>query len=146
MRDKSEIADLKHEVAVGATLDHKNVIQIYGYHDQHSLPLLAMQLFNARNLKIEMRENPEFIAANMKDIIRQCCDGLQYLHDKGWIHCDVKPDNFLLDEKDAIVKLIDFSIAEKAKTGLGGMFAGKSKSIRGTRSYMSPEQIRRQKA
>ena len=142
--NKSEIADLKHEVAVGATLDHKNVIQIYGFHDEHGLPLLAMQLYNARNLKIEMRENPEFIGANAKEIIMQCCDGLHYLHQQGWIHCDVKPDNFLLDE-NANVKLIDFSIAEKIKKGLGGMFAGKSKSIRGTRSYMSPEQIRRQK-
>lgn len=142
--NKSEIADLKHEVAVGATLDHKNVIQIYGFYDEHGLPLLAMQLFNARNLKIEMRENPEFIGVNAKNIIMQCCDGLHYLHQQGWIHCDVKPDNFLLDD-DANVKLIDFSIAEKIKKGLGGMFAGKSKSIRGTRSYMSPEQIRRQK-
>ena len=142
--DKSEIADLKHEAAVGATLDHENVIKIFGFHDEHGLPLLAMQLFNARNLKIEMRENPEFIATNAKTIIKRCCDGLEHLHEKGWIHCDVKPDNFLSDE-EAHVKLIDFSIAEKAKKGLGGLLAGKSKSIRGTRSYMAPEQIRRQK-
>lgn len=142
--NKSEIADLKHEAAVGATLDHENVIKIYGYHDEHGLPLLAMQLFNARNLKIELRENQSFIGANAKVIIKRCCDGLQHLHEKGWIHCDVKPDNFLSDEK-ANVKLIDFSIAEKPKRGLGALLAGKSKNIRGTRSYMAPEQIRKQK-
>ena len=141
--NKLWIADLKHEASVGAKLDHKNVIKIFGFHDEHGLPLLAMQLFNARNLKIEMRENPDFIAANAKEIIQRCIAGLQHLHEKGWIHCDVKPDNFLLDDQ-AHVKLIDFSIAEKAKKGLGGLLA-KTKTIRGTRSYMAPEQIRRQK-
>lgn len=142
--NKSEIDDLKHEAAVGASLDHESVIKIYGFHDEHGLPLLAMQLFNAKNLKIELRENPVFIADNARDIIKLCAEGLEHLHSKGWIHCDVKPDNFLLDDT-GVAKLIDFSIAEKPKKGIGALFAGKPKKIRGTRSYMAPEQIRRQK-
>ena len=58
------------------------------------------------------------------------------------MHCDVKPDNFLADEQ-ANVKLIDFSIAEKIKKGFS--LFGRPKVIRGTRSYMAPEQIRKQK-
>ena len=70
------------------------------------------------------------------------------MHDKGWIHCDVKPDNFLADEQ-ANVKLIDFSIGvrDKKKGGISSLFGGnRPKSIRGTRSYMAPEQIRRKHA
>ncbi len=62
---------------------------------------------------------------------------------KGWVHCDVKPDNFLLNEKGGI-KLIDFTISQKAATGMLSRLFGKQKVIRGTRSYMSPEQIRGQ--
>ena len=64
-----------------------------------------------------------------------------YLHDQGSIHCDIKPDNYLVH--GAEVKLIDFSIAEKnEKKGIGSLLSGLGKSkIRGTRSYMSPEQI-----
>ena len=143
---KTETDYLKHEALVGQDLDHPNVIKIYDFHSEHGLPFLSMQLFNARNLKIEMRERPEEILINLPAIIRKCAEGLQHLHSKGWLHCDVKPDNFLADEQGN-VRVIDFSIAEKAKKGgLAALFGGGgSKKIRGTRSYMAPEQIRRKK-
>ena len=74
---------------------------------------------------------------------QDCALGLGFLHSHKMVHCDVKPDNFLADEK-AHIKLIDFSIALKAqkrKSGLGKLFARKPKQAAGTRSYMAPEQI-----
>jgi serine/threonine protein kinase len=145
-KDKHEIEQLRHEANVGEELDHPNVIKIFGYHDEGGLPLLAMQLSTAQNLKIELRERPEIMAANIVPVIRSCALGLEHLHSKGWAHCDVKPDNFLADEQ-ANVKLIDFSIAvkiKKKKSGLGKLFSRKPKQAQGTRSYMAPEQIRRE--
>lgn len=139
--NQEEIEHLKHEAKVGACVDHPNVIKIFNFYNLHGFPFISMQLFNAKNLKIEMRERAEFVSLNMKSIIEKCAEGLQHLHEQGWVHCDVKPDNFLADEQ-ANVKLIDFSIAEKIKKGF---FASKPKKIRGTRSYMAPEQIRRKK-
>ncbi len=142
--DKEQIGQLKHEAEVGKTLDHPNVIKIFSYHEDQGFPLIAMQLFNARNLKIEMRDRPEFMIPNISPIIRSCAQGLEHLHQQGWVHCDVKPDNFLADEQ-ANVKLIDFSICVKQKKsgGIISLLGGRVKTIRGTRSYMSPEQIRR---
>lgn len=138
--NKEEIAQLRNEGAVGIGLDHKNVIKIYEFNNKYNLPFLAMELFNARNLKQEMRERPEHIAFHAPEIIRRCALGLSYFNEQGYVHCDVKPDNFLVNSK-AEVKLIDFSIAQKARSGLSSLFGGK-KAIQGTRSYMSPEQIR----
>lgn len=138
--NKEEINQLKNEGAVGIGLDHKNVIKIFEFNNSFNLPFLAMELFNARNLKQEIRERPEFVAFHAPKIIRSCGEGLAYFNEQGFVHCDVKPDNFLVNS-DSEVKLIDFSIARKAKKGFGSLFGGK-KVVQGTRSYMSPEQIR----
>ena len=59
-----------------------------------------------------------------------------------WIHRDIKPDNLLVNSAGE-VRLIDFALAYKPPTGLSRLFYRKIKP-RGTRSYMSPEQIRGQ--
>ena len=142
--DKFEIEQLVHEAKVGKSLEHENIVKIFEYCHINETPFIAMELFTARNLKIELRENYYEVASKMKKIIVRCGESLGHLNDKGWVHCDVKPDNFLVDPETGLVKLIDFSIAEKAKKGgLGALFGRKSKAIRGTRSYMAPEQIRR---
>lgn len=140
--DRREIMHLKHEAMVGKTLNHPAVIRIFDFMDQYSVPFIAMQLFNARNLKQALRDQNSFVQYNVREIILRCAEGLQYLHEQGWVHCDVKPDNFLVDES-ANVKLIDFSIARQLKKR-PGFFArfSKSRAVQGTRSYMSPEQIR----
>jgi len=139
-KDKNEIAQMMHEAEVGQEVRHPNVIAIFGFHNSHGLPFLEMQLFHAKNLKIELRERPQFVQINIKQIIQKCAIGLAHMHEKGWVHCDVKPDNFLADEQGN-VKLIDFAIALKMKRGIFG--GARMKTVQGTRSYMSPEQIRR---
>ena len=142
-KDKEEIRQLKHEANIGTDLSHPNVIKIHEFYDEQNAMLISMELFHAPNMKIVMREKPELIAPNVAPIIRQCAKALQHLHDKGWVHCDVKPDNYLLND-ETVVKLIDFSIAVKLKQGmLGSLLGGRPKHIQGTRSYMAPDQIRR---
>jgi serine/threonine protein kinase len=142
-KDKEEVRQLKHEANIGTDLDHPNVIKIHEFYNEQNAMLISMELFHAPNMKIVMREKPELIAPNVAPIIRQCAKSLQHLHDRGWVHCDVKPDNYLLND-ESVVKLIDFSIAVKLKQGmLGSLLGGRPKHIQGTRSYMAPEQIRR---
>lgn len=71
-KDKTEIQQLKHEAMVGADMDHENVIKIFGYHEDQGFPLISMQLFNAKNLKIAMRENHDYMYPNVSVIIRKC--------------------------------------------------------------------------
>jgi len=143
-RDKEEIEQLRHEVMVAKNLEHPNVIKVFDFYENLGRPLIAMELFNGRNIKLVLRDSPELIEQNVAAVIRGCAKGLQHLHEKGWVHCDVKPDNFLVDDK-INVKLIDFSIAQKQAKGFS-LFQKKPKSLRGTRSYMAPEQIRRKPA
>lgn len=143
--NRRHIAHLRHEAEVGKSLDHPNVIRIYDFVDRFGLPFIVMQLFNARNLKQELRERREHLQYHLREVFDRCAQGLRHLHEKGWVHCDVKPDNFLVDEH-ADVKLIDFSIAKeiKKKPGLLKRLTTRATAVQGTRSYMSPEQIRGQ--
>ena len=144
LKNKDEIEQLKHEAEVGESLDHPCVIKIHEFNGKHELPFVAMELFPGRNLKQELRERPDSLAFNLPEILKRCGQGLDHLHTKGWVHCDVKPDNFLV--RDEQIRLIDFSIAQKAKKAglLDSLFGRSSKVVKGTRSYMAPEQIRGQ--
>ncbi len=139
LKNKDEIGRLKHEATVGVPLKHPNIIDIYEFNSDFELPFVAMELFHARNLKQDLREQTDRVAHLVPEIITQAAEALDCLNQKGWVHCDVKPDNFLVQD-NGMLKLIDFSIAQKVNKRSGGMF-GRGK-IKGTRSYMSPEQIR----
>ena len=92
-------------------------------------------------MKQALRRGPESLAFMLDKIVEQAAEGLYYMHTKNWIHLDIKPDNFLVS-RDGTTKLIDFTIAEKKKTGLSKLFHS-AKMAKGTRSYMAPEQIRK---
>ena len=141
LKNKEEIEQLKHEAEVGLTLSHPHVIKIFEFNGKHELPFVAMELFPGRNLKQELRENADSLAFYAPEILKQCAAALHHLHTKGWVHCDIKPDNYLV--RNDQIRMIDFSIAQKSKKQglLSGLF-GKNNKIKGTRSYMSPEQIR----
>ena len=140
--NKEEINFLKNEYAVGKALVHPSIIKMYDLVLENDSPFLVLELFSELNMKQALRRGPESLAYMLDKIILQSCESLWCMHEKGFVHCDIKPDNLLLG-RDWLIKLIDFTIAKKLKTGFGRFFGGGSK-VEGTRSYMSPEQIRGQ--
>ena len=138
--NREEVGYLKHEYEVGGELDHARVIRTYSFNIERNVPYLTLEFFDGRNLKQALRDENEWIMYFMPQIVQQAAEGLEHLHQQGWVHRDVKPDNFMVGD-EANVKLIDFAISEKQKRGLGRFLGGRSK-VQGTRSYMAPEQIR----
>lgn len=138
-KDKDELSRLKHEYVVGSELDHECCIQVFEYDVARGIPFVAIEYFDSLNLKQWIRE-PDADRRWLSSIIEQSAAGVEHLHGKGWIHRDLKPDNVLVN-KHCQVKLIDFAIGQRIKKGFGRLLGGKGK-IAGTRSYMSPEQIR----
>lgn len=140
--NKEEIGFLKNEFLVANSMSHPYVITIHDLVlDKNLPPFLVLELFSELNIKQALRRGPESIAFMLDKIIEHCTEGLYYMHTQGWVHCDIKPDNFLVS-RNGDVKVIDFTISQKIKKGLAKWFSGKTKNISGTRSYMAPEQIR----
>jgi eukaryotic-like serine/threonine-protein kinase len=140
-KNAEELGFLRHEFDVANPFRHPNVIRIYELNLKSELPFLVLELFDNPNMKIALRQGTQTMSRIAHNIVAQAAEGLFYIHEQGWIHRDVKPDNFLVSP-EGDVKVIDFSIAQRKSTGLNlGRFFRKAK-IQGTRSYMSPEQIR----
>jgi len=138
--DKQCVAFLHTEYEAGKEMDHPRVIKLLEGNMTGNPPSIIMEYFDALNLKQLLWEGEKWVIPSMYQIVEGCAEGLAYFHRKGWVHRDVKPDNFLCN-RECEVKLIDFSIAQRPKKGFGALFGGKS-AIQGTRSYMSPEHIR----
>ena len=140
-KDKNEIALLKHEFNVGQDLQNSpRIIKILEHRVANDRPFLVLELFSELNVKQALRRGPDSLAFMLHKIIEQAAEGVYYMHTRGWVHLDIKPDNFLVS-RDGETKLIDFTISEKKKTGISKLLHRKGLA-KGTRSYMAPEQIR----
>ena len=138
--DKTQINILKHESKVGADLNHPSVIRVGKFIKSKTHAYLLMDLFKHPNLKSARKADAAGTLSRVQKIVEGVCQGLGHMHEKGWLHLDVKPDNLLV-APDGDVRVIDFSLSTKQKGGLGAMFGGRPKEIRGTRTYIAPETL-----
>lgn len=140
---KEHKAALKAEAVVCKALDHPNVIHYEGFISGRDYTYMLMEYFRAPTLKVQLKLDVLGVHLRMKRLLDGVCAALQHVHDRGFIHRDMKPENVLMN-KVGEVRLIDFSLAVRMKTGLAAMFGGKKSQIQGTRTYIAPETIRKQ--
>ena len=92
--------------------------------------LLSMELFNGKNLE----DSPTLSLLDVLLVFRMVASGLNAMHQQGFVHCDIKPNNILLSKSGAI-KIID--LGQSCKIGTT------KPRIQGTPDYIAPEQVRR---
>lgn len=132
--DEQLLHRFKQELVLSRKLAHNNIIQLFDIGIHRGYRYISMELLSGDELKAQLGK-PIDLAKGI-DYLIQACDGLQYAHDKGIIHRDVKPQNFFVTEEN-VLKVMDFGIAKQGGTE-GKTVAG---MIAGTPNYMSPEQI-----
>ncbi|MFK5915014.1 MAG: serine/threonine-protein kinase [Woeseiaceae bacterium] len=128
-----------NEAQVAGKLNHPNIVTVYDAGQEHDLTYMAMEYLDGHDLThyIEGKKKPK--VDWVLDIIWHMAGALDYAHDKGIIHRDVKPANIMYS-KDGTVKIMDFGIARVIDSS-----TTKTGTALGTPSYMSPEQISGQK-
>ena len=142
MLDPEQIQILKYEGKVAQSLDHPNIIKWFATVHRKTNIYLVLELFRALNIKNFIANDAAGVQMRLRKIIDCTCAALQHMHERGWIHLDVKPDNILLN-RSSEVKLIDFSLSKKVKGMLGNLLGGKNVEIGGTLTYIAPETIRK---
>lgn len=117
---------------------HPNIVNSleFGYHGIR--PYEIIELVEGQNLKAMVNSYSESLQKNMLFILVEAAEGLAWVHQNGFMHLDVKPENFLIKDSangTPVVKLTDFDLTKKADDN--GPY-----SQPGTPAYMAPEQFR----
>ena len=130
------LARFMREAETAASLKHKNIISIVDSGHADKVAYIAMEYIRGKSLKEYSQPKALLPRALIIELIAQCADALDYAHNKGIIHRDVKPANILYNHSEGCAKLGDFGIAHIANSTqtLAGSFLG-------TPFYMSPEQL-----
>ncbi|KDP26126.1 hypothetical protein JCGZ_22227 [Jatropha curcas] len=138
MLDQGE-REFQTEVKVIGKTHHKNLVRLLGYCNEGSNRLLVYEYMSNKSLAhvlFSSFENRPCFAERV-DIARKIAKGILYLHEEceaQIIHCDIKPENILMDEYNN-PKISDFGLAKLLKPGQ----ANTNTVIRGTRGYVAPE-------
>ncbi|MCA9116547.1 MAG: protein kinase, partial [Planctomycetaceae bacterium] len=145
LADPEQKKVLKHEARVHQSLEHPNFLKFHKVEVSRDHGFILMEYFRAPNLKNLLYMDALAVHVRMRKLLEGLCLALQSMHDKGWVHRDIKPDNILFN-KSSELKLIDFSLSARAAGGLAKIMGGKMRSIQGTRTYIAPETIRKKPA
>ncbi len=143
------------EARAAAKLQHPGIVPVLTVGEEDGTYYFAMELVLGHDLAFELKKLREALhkpgAAPttlpssgdegyfraVARIVRDAADALQFAHDHGIVHRDVKPSNLLVDAQ-AHVKIVDFGLARDESQGT----ITRTGDLAGTPHYMSPEQAR----
>lgn len=125
------------EIAVTAGLDHPHILPLLDSGEAGGVLYYVMPCVEGETLRERLRREAPLPLLDALAIARETADALDYAHDAGIVHRDVKPENILLAGGHA--RVADFGIAQAGGTQPGPALT-QTGFVLGTTRYMSPEQ------
>ncbi|UUO08491.1 serine/threonine protein kinase [Blastopirellula sp. J2-11] len=148
------ISRFTREAYAAAQLTHHNIVQIYDMGEDEGVHFFSMELVNGQSLGALLKETGKLDRDVAVGYILQAARGLQFAHQRGIIHRDVKPDNLMVNAQ-GVVKVADLGLVklpdvdEQSSAGVDKELLKRrsaSSTIAnmsmGTPAYMPPEQAR----
>jgi len=135
-KDSYDLPLLEREILVMKDLHHPGLVQMKEAFQDKTYIYLVLDVVRGGELFDRIIEQESFDESDACAITAQLVSALEYMHDKGCAHRDIKAENVLcVDKKGTQVKLADFGLAN----ALGE--ASKFQSCVGTTDYMAPEML-----
>ncbi len=126
------------EAKSAGRLNHPNIVTIYDVgesSDENGLPYIAMELLTGLTVRESLDSGVVLPVRKVTEVGLLVIRGLDYAHQHGIVHRDVKPANIMLSRKGT-VKIMDFGIALPSDAGKASRDA-----MLGSPKYMAPEQL-----
>ena len=133
--DESFLRRFEREAQAAAGFSHANIVNVYDVGTDGDQHYIVMEYIRGPSLKELIRRQGPFSVDGAIFIIGQVTSALDYAHQRGLIHRDIKPQNILVD-RDGNAKVVDFGIAK----GMRDVNLTEAGTGMGTVHYVSPEQ------
>ncbi|KAN0083476.1 Protein kinase-like domain containing protein [Elaphomyces granulatus] len=140
-RHSGRILDFGRELEAIAKFSHRKYercfVKSFGWYESREYLFIAMEYLELGDLHTYLDREPRLPEHEAKEVTYQILDGLNFMHDNGFAHRDLKPNNILLKSRppnDWWIKIADFGISKRIDDGLG-----KSTTFKGTLGYIAPE-------
>lgn len=122
-----------------ALLDHPHVVHLLKWGVTDKLPFVVMEYASEKSLRWRYRQGMQLSLATVVPIARQLAEALEYAHNAGIVHGDIKPENIFSRQGNEVM-LSDFSMASIALNA----YAEHSLDMTAIAAYMAPEQLQGQ--
>lgn len=130
----------QQEARSAGTLQHPNIVTVYELGQEGETPFIAMEFLEGESLESLIERRPALSIFEKLNYVLPVCRALNFAHKRGVIHRDIKPANVMIT-KEGRIKVVDFGIARQIDSNVT-----QTDAIIGTLAYMSPQQIRGERA
>ncbi len=141
--EENEADDLKErlvrEAKAAGQLSHPNIVTIYDVGTEGNIQYIAMEFLRGNTLESLVNAGLNWDYKTLSKVMVQICDALDFAHEHGVVHRDVKPANIMILDGNK-VKVMDFGIARVDKSAS----MTQTGTALGTPNYISPEQLKGQ--
>ncbi len=129
----------RREARSAGSLSHPNIVIIHEFSETTDPMFIAMEFIDGQTLAKSM-SGVQLPVDFIVKVLGSAADALDYAHAHNIVHRDVKPANFLIDQRGHL-KIADFGVAKLLDSADGQTNLTSTGTVVGTAQYMSPEQI-----